>query len=71
MTIDPSARGEVHEKVDTQTGSGPWMACMAVNGVFVIGIGGEASAVQVETNQVLHRVSCGKDIVSICIDEIM
>ena len=40
MTIDPSARGEVHEKVDTQTGSGPWMACMAVNGVFVIGIGG-------------------------------
>jgi hypothetical protein len=35
ITIGPLARGEVHQKVDAQTGSSPWMTCVAVNGVFV------------------------------------
>jgi hypothetical protein len=39
MTIGLPTRGEVHLRVDAQTGSGPWMVCVAVDGVFVIGIG--------------------------------
>jgi hypothetical protein len=42
MAIHLLARGEVHQRVEAQTDSGPRMACATVDGVFVIAIGVEA-----------------------------
>ena len=38
MMIPPAGGKGCHSRVDAQTGSGPWMVYVVVEGVFVIGI---------------------------------